>query len=456
MAGPVSPPAPAPQRPGPPGWLGLRPVAVVELALFFGLAFALDVLWLDGQRFAGIEPHPFWAPVLLLAVQYGTGAGVVAALAATAALRIGNLPEPTLSQDLYQYLFQVSFLPLLWLVSAVLLGELRLRHLGEREQLRAALDDARREAAAITQSYQQLKQVKDSLEARVAGQIRTVFTLYEAARAIDKLDEGEVMLGVADLVRSVMKPDKFSLFLLNNDILESVTSEGWDEEDSYARWFGAGSTLFEAVIGRQRQLCVAQVEDERILRGEGLLAGPLVSSDTGEVVGMVKIEQLAFMDLNLATIENFRILCQWVGTALAQARAFQRANQTSLVNEEGLYTSYFFSRQARFLARLGERLGFETSTIVIRPTNLARYSSDQRREVAAVIGAAVRETLRDTDLAFDYGHQGQSVGVVLPATGLDRAQVVAGKLEAAVRGKLPAGMEDLAIEFAAEHVAGDA
>ncbi|MFX9347927.1 hypothetical protein ABTO05_20655, partial [Acinetobacter baumannii] len=89
-------------------------------------------------------------------------------------------------------------------------------------------------------------------------------------KSIDRLDEGEVMLGVADLVRTVMKPEKFSLFLLNNDVLESVTNEGWDDDhDTYARWFDSGTALFQQVIARQRQVCVNRAEDERILAGEG-------------------------------------------------------------------------------------------------------------------------------------------------------------------------------------------
>ncbi|HRQ97129.1 MAG TPA: GAF domain-containing protein [Candidatus Accumulibacter phosphatis] len=436
--------------------LGLRPSALLELALFFLLLFAID--YLDGtlNRFDGVQPHPYWIVVLVLAAQYGTSEGVLAAIAASIALRLGNIPEQVVSQDYYQYLYAVSREPIFWLVAAVVLGEMRMRHLREREELRESLAMARKESEAIAASYRKLKDVKENLESRVAGQLKTVFTLYQAARAIDKLDEGEIMLGVADLIRTVMQPEKFSLFLLNNDVLESVTNEGWSDEDDYARWFDHSQQMFEAVVGRQRFLCVARVDDERILQGQGLLAGPLMSADTGEVVGMVKIESLGFMDMSLNGLENFRILCEWIGTALAKAKQYREANAQRLYTEDGsLYSSGFIGRQAEFLALLGKRLGFETSTITIRPAGIGRLSAAQRNELAAAIGAAVRKSLRDTDLACDFGQHGLVFGVVLPGTPLERAELVASKLEFAVRGALPSSLSKLKIAFTAARVGVD-
>ncbi|CAO3430221.1 GAF domain-containing protein [Azospirillum doebereinerae] len=445
---PVEGPVSAPRR-----LLGFRRVALIELILFFAVALGLDWAAGSGMRFEGVQPHPFWIPVLLLAIQYGTNEGVLAALVATVALRLGNLPEQTIAQDFYQYLFVLSREPILWLVSGVLIGELRMRQIREREELRANLELARKEAEAITRSYRALKSVKETLETRVAGQLRTVFTLYQAAKSIDRLDEGEVMLGVADLVRSVMKPEKFSLFLLNGDVLESVTNEGWDDErDSYARWFDHSSLLFETVVGRQRPLCVTRIEDERILAGEGVLAGPLISSDTGEVVGMVKIESLGFADFSVNTVDNFRILCEWIGTALAKARRYREASEQRVFTDDALYSSSFIGRQAEFLAHLGRRMGFETTAISIRPSGLSRLSAAQRAELAAAIGRAVRSSLRDTDLACDFGQQGASFGVVLTGTGLDGAKLVEAKLERAVRHSLPEELAAIPIAFTTKKV----
>ena len=48
----------------------------------------------------------------------------------------------------------------------------------------------------------------------------------------------------------------------------------------------ADSPLFRAVVIRRQTLVCVEPEHDALLRGEGMLAGPLVSEETGEVVGM--------------------------------------------------------------------------------------------------------------------------------------------------------------------------
>jgi len=41
-------------------------------------------------------------------------------------------------------------------------------------------------------------------------------------------------------------------------------------------------------------------------------------------LGMVKIEGMPFHELTPAAIQNFRILCDWIGIAFAKAQRFER------------------------------------------------------------------------------------------------------------------------------------
>ena len=68
---------------------------------------------------------------------------------------------------------------------------------------------------------------------------------------------------------------------------------------------------------------MARRDDERVLQGEGLLAGALTDIDTGEIVGMLKIEDTTFLDFNLYTLENFGVVCSWIGTALVRNRRWR-------------------------------------------------------------------------------------------------------------------------------------
>lgn len=313
--------------------LGLDRSAVVETILFFVAALAIDFVFLDFARYRDFNPHPFWIAVLLVSIQYGTGEGLFAAAAATAAYLVGALPEPRVDQDLYAWLLSTTLLPVLWFVAAVVAGELTGRMRRERDTLRVEVAQARKREDVIAAAYRRLDRRRENLEARVAGQLRSVFAIYNAAKGIEKMSTEEVVADVAELVSTVMSPRRFSLFLLAKGELVFATGEGWDRNSGERRVYDGQSALFQAAVGSRRTLVAAAPADETVLAGEGVLAGPLVNLETGEVIGMLKIEEMGFLQLNVTTLENFRLLCEWIGTAFAQARRFETMGEGGI---EGL------------------------------------------------------------------------------------------------------------------------
>ncbi len=165
--------------------LGIRSSALLEIALFLIGMLVLDFVLFDAPhtRFFATCLHPFWIIVLLVSAQYGTKEGLVAAIASSAVLLIGNMPEQTINQDMYDYLFLVAKTPLSWLVAAVILGELRQKHIRERAELQQSLADSQEREDRITHSYQFVKDLKEKLELRIAGQLRSSVAAYQAARA---------------------------------------------------------------------------------------------------------------------------------------------------------------------------------------------------------------------------------------------------------------------------------
>src|ERR1051325_8904394 len=108
--------------------VGIRLSAIVEPFAFLGIALLLDQFYFAGNRFWTLEPHPFWLLVALVSVQYGTNEGVFAAAASAIVLLSGKLPVQSIDTDFYAHVLHLGARPLLWLVSAIMLGELRNRH----------------------------------------------------------------------------------------------------------------------------------------------------------------------------------------------------------------------------------------------------------------------------------------------------------------------------------------
>src|ERR1700733_7162816 len=91
----------APERPT---IFGMRSSALLEIIIALAVLLVIDTVMLDRTRFWDFNPHPFWFVVLFIACKYGTKEAVVAALACSAALLIGNLPHQAVGQDGYEYM----------------------------------------------------------------------------------------------------------------------------------------------------------------------------------------------------------------------------------------------------------------------------------------------------------------------------------------------------------------
>lgn len=420
--------------------MGIRLSAIVEALGILVILTLLDVFLFEGNRFWSTNPHPFWIPVLLLAAQYGTWEGIVAAALATIFMLVGNTPPVVEGATHYQRLYEISINPILWFVGGWLVGELRQRHVREREELQRELAAANQRENLIADSYTFVRNRKEALEIQVSGQLASSIEAYRAAKAVETLDPKSVMQGVERLVKSVLGPQKFSLFILHENKLNATILHGWNPSDSFAQEVDSYSPLYQNVVGNLETLVIANEQHEIALGGQGMLAGPVVDPESRRVIGMLKVEQMDFTSLSLSTVETFRALCEWIGTALVNARNYQVVKSESVVNpERNLLTYNYFKRQSDYLAKLAKRVGFDLSMIVIKPNNPKAMNDADRITVARQIGESVKSVLRNVDLAFDYQTDGEEYSVLLPATSQAGANIVREKiakdLERNLRGK---------------------
>jgi len=428
---------------------GIRVSALVEIFLFLTVALLIDRAFFDGTRFRTASQNPFWILVLLVSAQYGTNAGLLAAAASSIALLAGNIPPQPISEDRFEWIFELCKLPLMWFVSSVAIGELRTRQIRERTVLRQDLAETAERERILAAAYTRLGKARDVLETRVASQLKSAVGMYESVRAIEKLNPSEVLMGMGDLIRSVMNPDKFSAYLLNNGRLELAMREGWSEQDELRREYGPESELFVEIVGRQRVLSIANPEDAAILRGAGIVAAPIAVPDSGRVIGMLKIEKLGFLDLTFSNLQMLKVLSQWIGAAYDNAVRYQTARAESVVNNETELFAYgYLSRQLSFLSVLAARAAFDLTMIVVRLENPEQLSPEQRAAAPKAFGRAASQSLRKTDLAFDYQRTGTEFAIILPASPVSQAEVVVGKLRASLATELRNDAPDAHFAFA--------
>jgi GGDEF domain-containing protein len=404
--------------------------APVEVALFVAVTLAVDLWWGSGDRFVHVEPHPFWAIVLLMAVQYGTGEALLAAGVSSVALLAGNWPAQGFDQSVHEYAVHVLQRPLLWMAAALVLGEMRVRQRQRHADTREHLNRAERRITLLSNAHSELTSAKERLETRLAGQLRTATGMFQAARALETLDPSRVLTGAAELVAVALNARCFSLFLLEDDALVLAAAQGWTEDRALARRHGSSSPLFREVVGAQRFVSVSTPLGESVLHGEGLIAGPLIDAASGKLVGMLKVEEMSFLDFNLSTVHTFKALCEWIGAAYVNAAAHQASQIQDEVTH--LYGMKYLDRQTEYLTEIALRFGFDLTLLFVR-IDTRDLTETERRTVPAALGEVARRVLRRTDLVFSHEPPGTQFAVLLPGAPPENAVAVTRKLMAGLK-----------------------
>ena len=401
--------------------------AWIEIGVFLGAALALDLAVFGGTRFWTVSPHPFWVIVLLISVQYGTSAGLVAVAGSSAVLLSGTLPEQQLDQDYYRYLFNLASAPLAWSVCALMFGELRRRQMMENATLRRDNAEILVREDRLAAAYGRAVRMNEHMETRIASQLKTAFTIFTAGQAVGQLRLGAVLGGVEEMVEKVLSPGKFSLFILNKNTLEAVISNGWAEDDGYLTRIEADHPLYQALLVERRVLSVTNPQDEMVLGRQGILAGPIVHEHTGEVLAILKIEDMGFRDFHLSTVENFKITCAWVGSAFAKAEEYETSQFGGGYDAiRHIMPVESMEPIGEWLTGLAERGGFDLWQLTVA---IADDENRDSRAVNKTVGERLMELLRPTDLLFGSHADYARIEALLPAATEDEVAGIVATLE---------------------------
>jgi polysaccharide biosynthesis protein PelD len=413
-------------------FLGLRRSALIEMIAFFAITMALAYFFADSPRFINAWVHPFFIIVILMSAQYGSNEGLVCAILSSIVLLLGNLPERHINQDAYAWLFEVAKLPICWLIIAVVLGELRQRHIRERQELIEQLRASSEREKTFSKHYEQVKERKERLELSIAGRVKTEIGALRAAKSIEKLDPDHVLEGVMKMVRSSLGAEKFSIYLMEDNQLRLHSNYGWSETDeqNMATVYRFDEPLFQSIVVRRELLTIRNVDGEKLLAKQGLIASPLYDTESGQIIGMLKIEAISFLEFNIETVEIIKAICEWIALAISNARYYQTAVDETVVNpEHNLMTRSFFNRYKDYITALARRLRFNVFMLNVTVLNYETMPADEQIKIARGLAEVVDGTLRNVDFAFDHQQTNGSYGIILPATDVNGAQIVRDKIE---------------------------
>jgi polysaccharide biosynthesis protein PelD len=282
--------------------------ALVEL-LVFALIIAAEVLWEPFPDISRLNPNPYWIPVLLLSLQYGTVSGLLAAALAIAGTQWLGMPEQDIGESYFTYLIRIWAQPILWLVAALFLGSFRMRQLEQRDDLLGEVEDLNARAEALAEHTTLLKTRCDQLERRLASGASTAADqMLDALAALGSGAQQQWPGQIETALRLVAPEAQASVFTLDDGRLQLVFSHDWSDDARWHRNIEAGEMLAQSMRNGRPPLSILNAADENVLAGEGVFALPLRAPGSGDVIGMLKVESLPAEAITAATLRRLETL----------------------------------------------------------------------------------------------------------------------------------------------------
>ena len=298
-----------------------RPARVAgEIVLTFAALVALDWWLTGGTGFAHVHPNPYWLPVLVMALAYGTGPGVLAAVIASG-LWLANVHDTPGERDYLDHLFHLSLQPLMWFVVAGIIGEVTIMRTGRHDRLEKRGRVATRNLARLTDAFATLSQTNRLLQVQIATEAHTVGHAIDTATRLSSQDPAARRGAIGELIALAARTPDFTCYRVTGG-----AARAWIRGPVTA---GRRDTLPTPLMERAQRhhglLHVARRSDRQVLDGVGVAAIALPDRKTGEVVGCLVLHALPFETLNASRTAELAEIAAWLTPLLADmAPATQR------------------------------------------------------------------------------------------------------------------------------------
>ncbi|RXD04954.1 hypothetical protein EQZ23_07430 [Sphingomonas sp. UV9] len=290
-----------------------RPARVAaEMAIAFAALIALDWWLTDGTGFAGVQPNPYWLPILTMALAYGTGPGVVAAAIASA-LWLAHVHDDPGERDYLDHLFHLSLQPLMWFVVAGIIGEVTIMRTGRHDRLAKRGRVATRNLARLTEAFATLSKTNRLLQVQIATEANTVGHAIETATRLSSPDPAVRRSAIGELVALAARTADFTCYRVTGG-----EARAWLRGPvTTGRRDVLPAPLMARIVRQKRIVHVARPSDRPVLDGIGVAAIALPDQNTGEIVGCLVLHTLSFEALNASRTAELAEIAAWLAPLLA-------------------------------------------------------------------------------------------------------------------------------------------
>lgn len=292
-------------------WRRMARIAA-ELAVMIGLLLAIDRIWGGQDGFAHLPVNPYWLPVLVMAVVYGSWAGLAAAGLATIAWLATNDIHPA-SADYFDTMFALSLPPLLWYTAAVVLGEVTDSRKRTIARLQSGQNVGKRNMDRLIDAFHALSQNNRVLQLRITTEERTVSEALTIAARLPHATGVERQSVLRAMVTVACRTGDFTCYRLQSGRAWPVLFG-----DDCNRGRKPLSAELLAVLRERRTIIhAANPVDRPLLLDIGVIALPLPAGEDGRLEGVLVLHHLPFASLGPHLNAELTALAGWLAGFVA-------------------------------------------------------------------------------------------------------------------------------------------
>lgn len=291
--------------------------AVIELAAIVAAIVIIDWL-LPDQGLSEVGPSPYWLPVLLMSLQYGTVSGLLAAGVGIAMTMLPGVPEQGVGENHFAYLLRIWAQPILWIAVAVLLGQFRIRQIAVKRELVRQVEELSSQRQALADYATNLRKRCEAIERELAGRDEPVAVELLAALSAVARPDSDLGAALGHCMALAAPGAVVSVYVLDGQRLRLIARSASGPRCSGADELTAVHPLHRAIVGG-RTISILEPGHEAVLAGEGLVAVPVREAGAEAVAGMLKLDAADAIHVTGSTAAAL----ESIATAIAQRLAVQ-------------------------------------------------------------------------------------------------------------------------------------
>lgn len=295
---------------------------VIEIACLYALIALVGYVLNDGAwSFPGMALHPFLLVIAFEASQYGLRPAMLASAVGLVLYLIGA-GSPG-AQD---------SLPILAIVATgILLGMTQEARSRQLRETRSELDRVRNEQERFRQRIHVLTEANNELNERILGEVNTVSSFSEIARRLSVLDRQDLYPAICELVNDYISASRSSVYSLVGNQLELKAAKGFVVVPEELKHINDPKSLAMVAIQEKKTMSALDLMRTNGAKGaltEGqhaiLMAAPIINENTGQVTGVVCVNNMPFSRFHEASKKILGVVARWAGDSLYNAELFER------------------------------------------------------------------------------------------------------------------------------------